>query len=88
MSERRATGVILSCDVDGRGFGFISSPGFEHDVFYHIHSVVDRGVAHGQQVSFLPVANPPHGWKATDIRIVQLPMQELPVADRSEKLGR
>lgn len=84
MSER-CTGVILSADIDGRGFGFISSPGFEKDLFYHVHSVVDRGVAYGQQVSFLPVAGP-KGWAATDIRACQPPMTEPPV-DRTEKRG-
>ncbi len=87
MSER-VTGVVLSADIDGRGFGFIKSAGFERDIFYHIHSVVDRGVAVGQTVSFVPVPVPGKGWKATEVRLEEKPVQELPVADRSAKLGR
>lgn len=87
MNSERLTGEIVSADIGGRGFGFIRSPGASADYFYHIHDVADRGVAEGQRVSFLPVVGP-RGWKATDIRIEKPPMQELPVADRSEKLGR
>jgi len=86
MSER-CTGIVLSADIDGRGFGFLRSPGFEKDVFYHVHNVVDRGIAEGQTVSFVAVANGTKGWKATDIRACEVQEAEGPV-DRSEKNGR
>jgi cold shock CspA family protein len=88
MSNERLIGVVLSADIEGRGFGFIQVPGASADYFYHVHDCTCRGVAVGQQVSFVPVVGAHGKWKATDVQLEKPAMQELPVADRSEKLGR
>jgi cold shock CspA family protein len=87
---KRIHGVVVSWFGDkNKNFGFIQPDGqVAPQVFCHLNDCAPgvNGLADGMRVSYIEAMGM-RGLKAVDCRPAETLMQELPVADRTEKLS-